>query len=87
MFQYAIVRGARKFDLGRCTPGGGTHAFKQLWGCNETPLHWYYWLAPGAAVPQVRPDNRKFQVAIRIWRHLPLFVANQLGPRIVRSLP
>lgn len=85
--QWAIGRGSRKFDLGRCTPGGGTYEFKRLWGCNERPLHWYYWLAPGAPVPQLQKENPKFQVAIRLWKHLPLFVANQLGPRIVRSLP
>jgi hypothetical protein len=85
--QWAIEQGSRKFDLGRCTPGGGTYEFKRLWGCNERPLHWYYWLAPGAPVPQLQKENPKFQVAIRLWKHLPLCVANQLGPRIVRSLP
>jgi len=35
----------------------------------------------------LQKENPKFQVAIRLWKHLPLFVANQLGPRIVRSLP
>jgi FemAB-related protein (PEP-CTERM system-associated) len=85
--RYAIEQGSKRFDLGRCTPGGGTYEFKRLWGCIERPLHWYYWLAPGTPVPALRPDNGKFQLAIRVWKHLPLFVANQLGPRIVRSLP
>ncbi|MDE3166508.1 MAG: FemAB family PEP-CTERM system-associated protein [Acidobacteriota bacterium] len=85
--QYAASHGCGRFDLGRCTPNGGTYSFKKLWGCMETPLHWYYWLAPGRDVPRLRPENTKFHMAIQVWKHLPLFVANLLGPRIVRSLP
>ncbi len=85
--RWAIGQGSRRFDLGRCTPGGGTYEFKRLWGCQETPLHWYQWTAPGTAVSELHKENPKFQLAIRVWKHLPLFVANQLGPRLVRSLP
>lgn len=85
--KYAADRGCRRFDLGRCTPGGGTYSFKKLWGCLEVPLYWHYWLAPGREVPHLRPDNAKFHLAIQLWKHLPLAVANLLGPRIVRSLP
>jgi FemAB-related protein (PEP-CTERM system-associated) len=83
----SIEAGYRRFDLGRCTPGGGTHAFKRLWGCTERTLHWYYWLAPGHQLPELRPESRKFSMAVQMWKHLPLWVANSLGPRIVRSLP
>jgi hypothetical protein len=85
--QWAIGQGSRKFDLGRCTPGGGTYEFKRLWGCTERPLHWCHWLPQGTPLPQLQKESPKFQFAIRLWKHLPLFVANQLGPRIVRCLP
>jgi FemAB-related protein (PEP-CTERM system-associated) len=85
--KFAAERGFRRFDLGRCTPGGGTYSFKRLWGCVERPLYWYYWLAPGREVPHLKPDNAQFHLAIQVWKHLPLCVANLLGPRIVRSLP
>jgi FemAB-related protein (PEP-CTERM system-associated) len=85
--EWAIQKGFQWMDLGRCTPGSGTYEFKQHWVCDEKPLNWYYWLAPTSALPRVRVDNPRFNLAIQVWKHLPLAVANQLGPRIVRGLP
>jgi FemAB-related protein (PEP-CTERM system-associated) len=85
--EWAIQNGFRSVDLGRCTPGSGTYEFKRHWGCEEQVLHWYHWVAPGKLVPQLRPENSKFQLATRVWRRLPLAIANGLGPRIVRGLP
>lgn len=85
--EWAVENGYSRVDLGRCTPGGGTYQFKRQWNCDEVKLHWYYWLAPGVALPQLRPENPRYRVAIWLWRHLPLGVANRLGPRIVRSIP
>ncbi len=84
---WAMEQGFRKVDLGRCTKDGGTYQFKQQWACDEAPLHWYYWLAPGLPVPHIRPDNPKYRLAINTWKKLPLSVANTLGPRIVRFIP
>jgi FemAB-related protein (PEP-CTERM system-associated) len=84
---WALNNGYRRVDLGRCTPGGGTHEFKRHFGCIEVPLRWYYWVAPGTSVPETRPDNPRYRLATQIWRHLPVVVANQLGPLIVRSIP
>jgi len=85
--EWAIQKGYRRLDLGRCTKGSGTYEFKRHWVCQERPLHWYYWLAPGSGLPQARPDNPRYHLAIEMWKRLPLVVANQLGPRIVRGLP
>jgi serine/alanine adding enzyme len=85
--QRAIEEGFRRIDLGRCSPGSGTHEFKRHWNPVEQPLHWYYWLAPGAAVRTLSSDNPKFRLAAQIWKHLPLAVANRLGPPLVRSIP
>lgn len=85
--EWAIQNGFRKMDLGRCTPHSGPHKFKQHWNCEERPLQWQYWLPAGAPVPKLRPDENKYQLAISLWKRLPLGVANALGPRIVRGLP
>jgi len=87
LLEWSVEQGYRQVDFGRCTPGSGTHAFKLHWPCEEKPLHWYYWLAPGASLPELRPDNPRFRLATAVWKRLPLFVANSLGPRVVRSLP
>jgi FemAB-related protein (PEP-CTERM system-associated) len=87
LLEWAITNGFRRADFGRCTKGSGVYEFKKHWNSEERPLHWYYWLAPGAAVPELRPGNPRYRVATRMWKHLPLAVANLLGPRIVRSIP
>ena len=87
LLEWSLENGYKRVDLGRCTPGGGNHDFKKRWVCQEKPLHWYYWLASGATVPGLRPDNPRYRMATHIWKHLPLTVANLLGPRIVRCIP
>lgn len=87
LLEWALENGYKRVDLGRCTPGSGNHEFKKRWECVEKPLHWYYWLAEGRSVPQLRPDNPRFKLATEVWKRLPMPVANFLGPKIVRSIP
>ena len=87
LLEWAITNGYRRVDFGRCTKGSGVYEFKRHWGSHERPLHWYYWLAKGQAVPEFRPDSPRYRMATKIWKRLPLMVANFLGPRISRSLP
>lgn len=84
---YAIGKGYKRFDFGRCTRDSGTYRFKRQWGANEKPLYWHYWLRDGSKLPGLTPDNPKFKLAISIWQNLPVFVANLLGPAIVKNLP
>jgi serine/alanine adding enzyme len=87
LLEWAQENGYQKVDLGRCSPGSGNYDFKRRWVCEEKPLHWYYWLAPGTPVPELRHDNPRFKLAVEGWKRLPLLVANRLGPKLVRSLP
>lgn len=87
LLEWAITHGYRHVDFGRCTKGSGVYQFKQHWNSEERPLHWYYWLAPGVSVPELRPDNPRYRLATSIWMRLPITVANLLGPRIARSIP
>ena len=87
LLERAVEDGYRRVDLGRCTPGSGNYEFKRHWGCQEKPLHWYYWLSPGASPPELRPSSPRYRLLSQLWKRLPLFVANGLGPHIVRSIP
>jgi len=78
--------GVRVFNFGRGTPGGGTHRFKLQWGGRDESLWWYQY-ATGDASRTPSADSSGFGLAQRAWRHLPLTVANRLGPRIVRFIP
>ena len=81
-----IARGVGVFNFGRCTPGGGTHNFKKQWGGIDVPLRWCQY-ASGARKAPPSPDDHAFSWGPRIWRRLPLPIANRLGPRLIRFLP
>jgi len=83
----AAAEGVTVFDFGRSTPGEGTFKFKEQWGAEPVALHWEYWLPAGGAVPDQSPKNPKFNLAIETWKRLPLWLANRVGPRLVRGIP
>jgi len=83
----AIDRGSRVFDFGRSTLDSGTYHFKRQWGAAPVPMYWHYWLRGGGELPRLNPSNPKFALAIAAWQRLPLWLANGLGPHIVRNLP
>ena len=68
-------------------PGEGTFKFKEQWGAQPVPLHWEYKLCQGTELPNIGPTNPKFQLAIELWKRLPLSVATRLGPGIVKGIP
>ena len=86
MLRFACDRRFRTFDFGRSTPGGGTYRFKEQWGAAPTELVWEYWTAAGVPIPDRSPDNPRVALAVKAWQHLPVPVANALGPSIVRNI-
>ncbi|WP_447977180.1 FemAB family XrtA/PEP-CTERM system-associated protein [Candidatus Nitrospira bockiana] len=86
LIQHAIKAGYTRFDFGRSTPGSGPYKFKQQWGAEEVPLYWEYWTADGV-LPDLQPHNPRYALAVRLWKRLPLALANRLGPAIVRNIP
>ncbi len=83
----AIQEGYQKFDFGRSSPEAGTYKFKAQWGARPVPLHWEYWLSNGGALPDISPQNSKYQMAIRVWQKIPLPITRMIGPAIVRNIP
>jgi serine/alanine adding enzyme len=81
-----IARDVRVFNFGRCTPGGGTHHFKRQWGGADVPLPWCRF-TPAGLKSTPSPDDPAYSWGPRLWRLLPLPIANRLGPRLIRLLP
>jgi FemAB-related protein (PEP-CTERM system-associated) len=86
LMRRACERGYKVFDYGRSKQGTGSYAFKKNWGFEPTPLNYEYRLYRGSAIPQNNPANPKYRAFIALWRRLPIALANQLGPFIVRNL-
>jgi FemAB-related protein (PEP-CTERM system-associated) len=82
----AAERGYRVFDFGRSKRGTGAYDFKRNWGFEPQALSYEYRLAPGRALPDRNPLSPKYRLFVKLWRHLPLALANLLGPPIVRNL-
>lgn len=87
MLRHATAAGAQAFDFGRSTVDSGTYRFKTQWGAVPTQLHWHYWLRRGTTLPRLNQSNPKYASAADLWRRMPLWCANLLGPYIVRNLP
>jgi len=78
--------GVDVFNFGRCTPDSGTHRFKRQWGSRDEPLWWYY-AAAGRRASTPSPDDGAYAWGPRMRRHVPLCVANVVGPAVVRNVP
>lgn len=85
--RFAIDEGCAFFDFGRSTPNEGTYNFKKQWGAEPVQLYWQYLLEKGKALPELNPKNPKFQVAITVWKRLPVGLTRLIGPAIVRNIP
>lgn len=83
----ACEQGYRHFDFGRSSWDSGTFRFKKQWGAAPEQLVWQYYLNKERDVPQISPDNPKYKTAIRLWKKMPMPLANLLGPRIIKNFP
>lgn len=86
LLQQCVREGVGVFNFGRCTPNGGTHKFKLQWGGRDAPLYWYQ-RAATADAKTPSPDDGAFSWGPRIWKKLPIAVANAVGPRVVKYIP
>ena len=86
LMRRACARGLKVFDYGRSKQGTGSYAFKKNWGFEPRPLHYEYCLYKRDAIPQNNPSNAKYKLLIETWRRMPIWLANWLGPFIVRNL-
>ena len=86
LMRRACARGLKVFDYGRSKQGTGSYAFKKNWGFEPRPLHYEYCLYKRDAIPQNNPSNAKYKLLIETWRRMPIWLANWLGPFVVRHL-
>jgi FemAB-related protein (PEP-CTERM system-associated) len=86
LMQAAAARGCRLFDFGRSKLGTGAYDFKKNWGFTAQPLPYEYKLYAASQLPDNNPLNPKYQLFIKMWKKLPLPLANLMGPHIVKNL-
>ncbi|MBI1786008.1 MAG: FemAB family PEP-CTERM system-associated protein [Acidobacteria bacterium] len=79
--------GYRTFDFGRSKRISGSYDFKCNWGMTERDLPYEILLVKKKEMPNFSPNNKKFQLPIKIWQRLPLPLTRALGPSLVRLVP
>ena len=84
---WAGNHGFRSFDFGRSKIESGNYEFKKQWSTEIRDLPYEILLVKRKELPNFSPANPKFDMAIRIWRKLPLPLTHLLGPRLVRLFP
>lgn len=86
LMDHARRRGMTQFDFGRSKAGSGPAAYKHNWGFEAQPLRYAKWQADGEAVRDVSAQSPRYAQMVAIWKKMPLWLANRLGPIIARQL-
>jgi serine/alanine adding enzyme len=91
LYWYVIKSGCeqkyKQFDFGRSTWNSNTFNFKKQWVKTPTQLTWQYYLNTAKKLPNLSPNSPKYKILTGLWRHLPLPLANYLGPKVIKSFP
>ena len=87
MLETGYDLGYRTFDFGRSKAGTGAFRFKKNMGMDPIPLEYQYDLVTADAMPQINPNNPKYDRVINTWRRLPVELTKRLGPLVQRRLP
>ena len=85
LMRHARERGCDRFDFGRSKVDSGAYAFKKNWGFTPEPLTYARHLLGG--VPrETNPASSRYRLQVALWKRLPLWAANAVGPMIARGL-
>lgn len=87
LIKTAAKSGCRTFDFGRSKNDSGNFDFKKKWNPKIETLAYQVRLVKRKSVPNFSPTNPKFDLAMAMWKKVPLGLTRVLGPRLVRLFP
>ncbi len=86
LLKFVTDKGCKEFDFGRSTFNEGTFRFKQQWGAQPVLLDWRKDIQTTAQSEVVSGNSRIKSLVEKIWKTLPLAVANAIGPKLRRYI-
>jgi FemAB-related protein (PEP-CTERM system-associated) len=86
VMERARQKGLKIFDYGRSKRGTGAFEFKEHWGFEPEPLHYEYFLVKTKSMPNLSPTNPSYSRAIGLWKRMPLWLTQRIGPRVAAYL-
>ncbi|MDH5325898.1 MAG: FemAB family PEP-CTERM system-associated protein [Gammaproteobacteria bacterium] len=87
MIKDASEKGFSSYHLGRSSAESNSEQFKKKWNANALQLYWQYALNKNNEIPQLNVNNPKYDLAIKLWRKLPLQVTTLVGPLLANRIP
>jgi FemAB-related protein (PEP-CTERM system-associated) len=87
IMRMAVSQGITTFDFGRSKRGTGAFDYKKLWGIEPEGLPYTVKLIRAKQLPEINPLNPDYARAVVLWKKLPLWLANSLGPLLSRQIP
>lgn len=79
-------KGCDRYDFGRSKIDSGAYHYKRHWGMQAVELPYQYQLITAKQLPNLSPNNPRYQYFIKLWQKLPLGVSQWLGPKLSRYL-
>ncbi len=88
LMRTGLREGARLFDFGRSKiERSGSFDFKSHWGMQQRELPYEILLVRKKELPDLTPNNPKFDWFLRVWQRLPLWLTNRIGPFLIKWVP
>lgn len=87
MIKHACEAGYHHFHLGRSSIESGGENFKKKWNAYQTQLYWYYFLNNAKNLPELNVENPKYRLAMNLWKNMPTFATDFIGPFISKYIP
>ncbi|GAA0856915.1 FemAB family XrtA/PEP-CTERM system-associated protein [Aliiglaciecola litoralis] len=74
------------FDFGRSKDDSGAFKYKRTWGMEPVALHYQFHLVKAQTLPNLSPNNPKYQLFIKMWQKLPVWLSRRIGPLLSKYL-
>ncbi len=74
------------FDFGRSKDDSGAYKYKKTWGMEPQAMHYKFYLAKSDELPNLSPNNPKYQFFIQMWKKLPVSISRMIGPYLSKYL-
>ena len=74
------------FDFGRSKNDSGAYKYKATWGMQPVALHYQFHLVEAKELPNLSPNNPKYQFFIKAWQKLPVAISRMIGPFLSKYL-
>jgi FemAB-related protein (PEP-CTERM system-associated) len=87
LMEDAVRRGCTVFDFGRSRVGSGAATFKRHMGFDASPLDYQFFFPRGGRPPEISPSNPRMALPQRVLSAIPTWVAQLVGPHVMRHVP